>query len=148
MPYGTLAQVKALLPMLTRFISPTSNPSEAQIVEWLTQNSADLDGLVLTMDYPVPTSGGGFDKLAEMNALHTAWKTGYAFVNLSGKGQTEGNSVFDAYKRDYDDKVKLLRGRAYANLFAPTEAKPDIIGIRAALMGAPETPLFTRDQEF
>lgn len=133
MAYATVSDVQQQ--NVVRTISATSRPNASQVIDWLEQTAAVLDGLLRESGYslPVPTTATQVLKLLEhYNALGAA--------ALVERGAPTSDRRKEAQEL-WEGAQKMLRDDLL-NLDAPRDE-----ATRTIRAPAYATPMFTRDQE-
>jgi phage gp36-like protein len=92
MVYSTVAKVQAYLNNLGGpgiDISPTSEPSDTQVLEWVTELSAEVDAYLRNQGYSVPVTGTTdlaiLSRYVSMKAAVLTWEAGFMTDELPGK---------------------------------------------------------------
>lgn len=144
--YATIADVKARL--AGRPISPTSQPSEADITAWIGEAEAMLDGALKGADLPAPYSD------ADAVRILRAWVcdrvvglTRMALASAGGDGQNDdGKDMVAKFDRLVDDIQR--RPTVYGAMLAAGNAPAGSVRFRGANRDGALKPVFDRDEVF
>lgn len=109
MAYSTVPRVQAYLnklggPGIT--ISTTSQPSEAEVLEWIDEVSADIDAAFREAGYEVPLTGTSdvvfVRRYVSMKVASLTWEAGFMSDELPGK--------IKAWRNEYDKFIERVLG--------------------------------------
>lgn len=113
MSYATADQANSPYAVVGQTLSTDSSPTLAQVQSWLTSHSTELDLILDSLGYTVPTSGNGYDLLVEMNRLYVGSQIGFAL----SAGQDVENKTGVYLKGLYSDMLEKLVSGLYRRAF-------------------------------
>lgn len=114
MSYGTLGQVYGICAVILSSSGGNSGPSDAQITQFLTDRSSELDSAIASRGYAVPVVGVSnaaaaflteLNLLASIGAAVDVWHA--SFINIAGVRSADNPGA--SYEERYEARLDQIR---------------------------------------
>lgn len=125
MSYATTTQAAAPFAIVNFTLASDSQPTTAQVQDWLDKHSIVLDNAVQQVDYLIPDSGtDAYTWLTEANRLYVGAQLGFAL----SAGRNEPDETSRYLKLLYDEMWLQLTERRLGGIFDENTGSPCVGG--------------------